>query len=265
MWESKVLKPLPFLVNSTVLARCAVYSMNNVFTLIHSHGNPLGTASKITCIMKNGWTCYWLTTSFPIDNPFPLLCSVRSKRPGMNSIWLWWPRRCSEVVPSKLLVNMYCLLPPKKTSLNWEPQPFETSGVWTWVFVEVTLWSVTSIYSLFIQWRKAPTGNGTVKWWRKMVTDNGREMNCMRWWTRLTWGCIIWMWMRGVIHVIVIVRSGRRYHAFMWWECFIGCKSTGEYGILLTMSTDTRRFNQPVVIWMRKRRSCCCGFRRRRV
>ena len=181
MWESKALKPLPFWVNSTVLARCAVYSMNNVFALIHSQGNPLGTASEITCIMKNGWTCYWLTTSVPIDNPFPLICSVRSKRPGMNSIWLWWPRRCSEVVPSKLLVNMYRLLPPKMTSLDWEPQQLKTSGVWTWLFVEVILWSVTSIYSLFIQWRKAPTGNGTVKWWRRMVTDNGREMNCMRW------------------------------------------------------------------------------------
>ena len=146
-----------------------------------------------------------------------------------------------------------------------ETRPFETSGMWTWVFVEVTLWSVIGIYSLFIQWRKTPTGNGTVKWWRRMVADNGREINCMRWWTRLTWGCIIWMWMRGVIHVIVIVRSGRRYHAFMCWECFIGCKSTGECGILLAMSTDTRRFNQPVEIWMRKRRSCCCDFRRRRV
>ena len=240
--------------------------MDNVFALIESLGISLQTVSKRTTKMKNGWTCYWLTISVPIDNPFPLICSVRSKRPGMNSIWLWWPRRCSEVVPSKLLVNMYCLLSLKMTSLDWEPQPFETSGVWTWVFVEVTLWSVTSIYSLFIQWRKAPTGNGTVKWWRKrMVTDNGRKMNCMRWWIRLTWGCIIWMWMRGVIHVIVIVRSGRRSHAFMWWECFIGCKSTGEYGILLAMSTDTKRFSQPVGIWMRKRRSCCCGFRRRRV
>ena len=73
---------------NSVSKMCYFHSMNNVFALIESLGISLQTVSKRTKKMKNGWTCYWLTTSVPIDNPFPLICSVRSKRPGMKSIWL---------------------------------------------------------------------------------------------------------------------------------------------------------------------------------
>ena len=55
---------------NSVSKMCCFHPMNNVFALMESLGVSLQTVSKRTTKMKNGWTCYWLTTSVPIDNSF---------------------------------------------------------------------------------------------------------------------------------------------------------------------------------------------------